>query len=479
MNLTKHKETRWRLTFLFMVPVAFTVLFFVFTVASEHTDTRLLEVQNLSSNVGRLRTLAKDAESGERGYLLTHDDHYLLPLEQATAWLPREIHSCLTNAKEVPELTGEIQRLIAQVNKRFQEADQTLADNRRGGASAFDPARIAESQNTLNEIRRIYDDLHIKLNQKQRAYLDEQHRLARWAFGLFLIGTVVTVVVLAWLYNALVSHIRARDDAHEQIAALNDELEHRIEERTRELQRSNEELQQFAYVASHDLQEPLRTVTSFTQLLAARYKGRLDQDADEFIDYIVVASRRMTDLINGLLALVRLRKSGHPADPVAFEKLLGDAETSLQVAIRESGAHIEHGPLPALVVDQVQFLQLLQNLLSNAIKYRRKEPPVIRIEAHRESTDWRFSVRDNGQGFDQQFAERIFGLFQRLHKGSVEGTGMGLAIARKIVERHGGRIWAESTVGVGSTFYFSLPVSLETSRQEPVIRPQAVAARAE
>jgi light-regulated signal transduction histidine kinase (bacteriophytochrome) len=172
----------------------------------------------------------------------------------------------------------------------------------------------------------------------------------------------------------------------------------------------------------------------------------------------------MTDLINGLLQMVRLRRTNQSIAPVSFEKLLEDAKAGLQAAIRENAVEIEHGPLPTLVVDRVQFSQVLQNLLSNAIKYRRDEPPRIRVQAFKERANWTISVSDNGRGFNQDFAERIFGLFQRLHGRDVEGTGMGLSIARKIVERHGGRIWAESVEGAGSTFYFSLPTTLEGLR---------------
>src|SRR5437588_9678285 len=185
--------------------------------------------------------------------------------------------------------------------------------------------------------------------------------LNRSAFILFIIGTAVMMLVLVSLYNALLHFIEGRDAAQGELQALNAELETRIDERTHELKQINEELQQFAYVASHDLQEPLRTITSFTQLLASRYRGKLDDDADEFIGYIVSSSRRMTDLINGLLALVRLRKAGQSTTPVAFEELLEEAKASLQASIRESRAEIQHGPLPALIVDRVQFSQLLQN----------------------------------------------------------------------------------------------------------------------
>ena len=296
-------------------------------------------------------------------------------------------------------------------------------------------------------------------------------------FLFFLVGTAITIIVLIALYNMLIDYIHGQDAARMELASLNLELEHRIEERTRELQQMNEELQQFAYVASHDLQEPLRTITSFTQLLSTRYAGKLDEDADEFITYIVTSSRRMTDLINGLLALVRLRKTGQPTGAVSFEKLLTDAETSLQASIRESEARIERTSLPSLAVDTVQITQLFQNLISNAIKYRRSEPPVIKVSAKRTASEWVISVADNGQGFEQQYAERIFGLFQRLHSREVEGTGMGLSIARKIVERHGGRIWAESDVGRGSTFYFSLPVSLEVTRSAQTLKPAAAGVR--
>ena len=279
------------------------------------------------------------------------------------------------------------------------------------------------------------------------------------------------------LYNVLFSSLDDRDAANAELQRVNAELESRIEERTRDLRRANEELQQFAYVASHDLQEPLRTITSFTQLLETRYGGRLDEDAEEFMGYIVAAARRMTDLINGLLALGRLRKSGQGTVPVSFDELLQEAEMSLQASIRDSDAEIISGHLPSLVVDRVQFAQVLQNLISNAIKYRRDEKPRIIIRAQRDASNWIFSVADNGRGFDPKFAERIFGLFQRLHPREVSGTGMGLSIARRILERHGGRIWAESKEGAGSTFFFSLPVSLETTHEPEEAFPASAGGR--
>ncbi len=450
---------------LFCLPLAFTVVFFAVTLLTEHTDIGLLRIQNLSSSISRLRSLAGDIESGERGFLLTGDERYLLPLNQASSVLSSQIDACLRYAKEEPpDVELQVQRIAGLVRERLDQANQVLSVQKmRGFAAALDVARLGNSEATMNNVRLVTGDLRVRLGAEQSAYLSSQRTLNYSAFIFFIVAALAMIGLMVWLYNALISYLHDRDNALAKYQALNRELEARVDERTSDLKQANEELQQFANVASHDLQEPLRTITSFTQLLESRYKGKLDRDADEFIGYIVSSSRRMTDLINGLLALARLRKAGQPPVPIPFEKLLGQAEISLQASIRESDAQIQHGALPALAVDKVQFEQLLQNLISNAIKYRREEPPRIRINAKRDPSHWIFSVGDNGRGFDQRFADRIFGLFQRLHTRDVDGTGMGLSIARKIVERHGGRMWAESTEGIGSTFYFSLPVSLEVS----------------
>ena len=225
-----------------------------------------------------------------------------------------------------------------------------------------------------------------------------------------------------------------------------------------ELARSNSDLQQFAYVASHDLQEPLRMVASYTQLLAKRYKGRLDEDADEFIAYAVNGASRMQALIQDLLAFSRVDSQGQRFEPTSVETLLGYALDNLKGAIEEAGAVVTHGPLPDVMADERQFLHLLQNLVSNALKFRGPEPPRIHLSAERRGSEWLFSVRDNGIGIDPQYKERIFVLFQRLHTtAEYPGTGIGLALCKKIVERHGGRIWMESQLGQGATFYFTLP----------------------
>jgi PAS domain S-box-containing protein len=224
------------------------------------------------------------------------------------------------------------------------------------------------------------------------------------------------------------------------------------------LKRSNSELEQFAYVASHDLQEPLRMVTSYTQLLEQRYKGKLDADADEFIGYAVDGANRMRSLIDDLLSYSRVTRRGKPFGPTESELALDVALKSLQMLIEENGAVVTHDQLPEVMADEGQIVQLLQNLIGNAIKFHSKEPPRVHVSAkHLQEAEYLFSVHDNGIGIDPQYFDRLFKIFQRLHtKEEYPGTGIGLALCKRIVEHHGGRIWLESQPGRGTTIYFTL-----------------------
>ena len=235
------------------------------------------------------------------------------------------------------------------------------------------------------------------------------------------------------------------------------ESERRLRQSHAELQRFNEELKQFAYVASHDLQEPLRMISSFLQLLQKQYQEKIDATADEYIHFAVDAAARMRRLINDLLRLSRVGQKGVPMEPVSFEEILVSAKQNISLSIEETGAQISHGELPVVLGDKTQLVQLLQNLLGNALKFRREEAPRVHLSAARDGPRWRFQVEDNGIGLDEADAKKIFVVFKRLHHAEeYEGTGIGLAICKKITELHGGRIWVEGVPGKGSSFFFTL-----------------------
>ncbi len=253
-----------------------------------------------------------------------------------------------------------------------------------------------------------------------------------------------------------------------ELEAVNRRLKTEIEERiaaeevlrrtAEQLTRSNKELEQFAYVASHDLQEPLRVVGSYVQLVERKFGERLDAEAEQFIHYIVDGVAQMQRLISDLLDFSRVGTGGESFSTVAVEEVLELALANLRPAIRQSGAVVAHGPLPEIRGDRTQLVQLFQNLIGNAIKFRGDRRPEINVSADRREEEWLFAVADNGVGIERQYWERIFVIFQRLHsRQKYEGTGIGLAICKRIVERHGGRIWLDSKPREGATFYFSLP----------------------
>lgn len=226
-----------------------------------------------------------------------------------------------------------------------------------------------------------------------------------------------------------------------------------------ELKRSNEELQHFAYVASHDLQEPLRMISSYLQLIERRYRNKLDADAEEFITYAVDGANRLQTMINGLLEYSRVDSRGKSFELVDCETMLNRAFLNLEIAIKENNAIITHDTLPTVMADSSQLLQVFQNLISNAIKFRSSEPPRIHISASRKENEWVFSVHDNGIGIEPEYTKQLFNIFKRLHGREYPGIGLGLSICKKIINRHDGKIWLESEPGKGSKFCFTVPIN--------------------
>jgi len=263
------------------------------------------------------------------------------------------------------------------------------------------------------------------------------------------------------LLTAVETALRGRRRQYQAQAFIADRIdaEREVTRQAEELARSNADLQRFAYATSHDLQEPLRSMTVFAQLLKRRYQGKLDREADEFLEYISSGAQRMAALIDGLLAYSRtVHVESAPFTAVDTAAALDWATMNLRLVIEESQAEITCGDLPTILGDYVQIVQLFQNLISNAIKYRRPDvAPSIRVSAEERDGDWLFCVRDNGIGVPAEYTDKVFDLFRRLHGSKIPGTGIGLAICKRIVEKHGGRVWVEAQSGQGTMFCFTIP----------------------
>jgi PAS domain S-box-containing protein len=395
---------------------------------------------------------ARELEDANR--LLRSEIGERLRVEEALRASEARFRSVAQSANE-PIIMADGRGIITDWNRAAQDMFGYTADEALGRPlSLIIPERYREAHrrglervSTGGESRLVGRAVELYGLKKDGGEVPVELSLSRWTMG----GEPY--------YGAILHDVTRRRRAEERMRSLNVQLEELVRERTAELRRSNEELQQFASVASHDLQEPLRMVANFVQLLARRYEGLLGKDADEFIGFAVEGVKRMQSLIRDLLDYSRLGRQ--PAAEWADCGAICDrAILDLGAAIQDSGALVSRGDLPKVEVDGTLLQQVFQNLIGNAIKFRGGRRPEIRVQAERRDGEWLFSVRDNGIGIDPSQAQRIFVIFQRLHaREEYPGTGVGLAICKKVVERHSGRIWVESEPGRGSTFLFTLPVA--------------------
>ncbi|HEY6443758.1 MAG TPA: CHASE3 domain-containing protein [Candidatus Acidoferrales bacterium] len=425
-----------------------------------HTHLVLEKLDALSANL-------IDAETGERGYLLTGEESYLAPYNGAAS----KFHE---NLKDLRELTADnprqqraLNRLESVTERRFALLKHAIEIRKQGGLAAgadfiAEGSGKREMDEARMEIAAMREEEGSLLQQRSRGV----ERTSSRTRVVIVSGNALALLLLSLAGVIVQREMGQRKNAEDRVRSLNVDLERRVDDRTAELAermkdlaRSNSELQQFAYVASHDLQEPLRMVASFTQLLGRRYKEKLDDDARDFINYAVDGATRMQTLITDLLSYSRVGTQGKPLESTRCDDVLDRVlNQNLSLAIKESGVVITRDPLPTVMADPLQLGQLFQNLIANAIKFRGKDRPSVQIFAERRNADWEISVCDNGIGISQEHADRIFIIFQRLHtKTEYPGTGIGLAICKKIAERHGGRIWVEQTPGGGSTFRFTIP----------------------
>jgi signal transduction histidine kinase len=488
-----------------VIALSFTALTFT---ALLDARTRLVGRLDPAVLAGRdLRAALVDQETGVRGFALTNDERFREPYVRGLSEEADASTRLQRAVRREPRLTAALADTLQKAAEWREAAAQPLIESvRTGGAKAATPALLEESRQRFDVFRDASKALEKALDtERARAgrNLDTATRrlvevaaagvvaaalaglvlwrsLAHWVLGpLDSLGDQTRRVTagefdrpiepvgppeimrLAGDTEAMRRRIRAELAAMEEARELLSVQKEELAAQAEELARSNADLEQFAYVASHDLQEPLRKVTSFCQLLQRRYQGQLDERADQYIEFAVDGAKRMQALINDLLAFSRVGRTSEEFVDVDCEDSLDRALRNLEAAIEDAGAEVVRHPLPTVKGDPSLLSALFQNLVGNAIKFRSDAPPRIEVSAEQADGEWSFRVADNGIGIDQAYAERVFVIFQRLHaKELYPGTGIGLALCKKIVEFHGGRIWLDTAVASGTTVCWTLPVPI-------------------
>jgi signal transduction histidine kinase len=412
-----------------------------------------LHLQQYLNVLYRLQLATLQMETGQRGYFLTGDEAYLDSYAVGRKTIATELDALAAVDPAALGLVPPEPPIFQVFAQKRAELEQTLTLRRESGLPAA--LRVVETGTGHDLMKTLRDELD-GMSQQAGTLVSRQQALVELENLLTLVLIIAGLLGSGGLATASVALLRREIVLHQAAAAA-------LETRRNELARSNSELEQFAHLASHDLQEPLRTISSYTQLLRRRYAGKLDAKADQFIDHAVNGTKRMQALINDLLHYSRITTGARPLEPVDLESALDDTLMDLEIRIEDSGAVVTHDTLPTIAADPIQIRRLLLNLIGNGIKFHAPaRTPVISIAAARDGAQWRFDVRDNGIGIEPQYIKQLFQVFKRLHSADeYPGTGIGLAVCRKIVERHGGRIWIESVLGEGSSFIFTLP-AMET-----------------
>jgi signal transduction histidine kinase len=480
------KTGRYYLVGLALIPLVLALVAYFTSAAHMQSVARTLATDRFILSLDELLSTIQDAETGQRGYLLTGSEVYLAPYIRARGELNQRLSEMVTLASRAGVKPPPLKELRASVESKMAELERTILLNRSAGqAAAIAEVRTNRGQQDMARIRRLVTELKSEQTKAYERRFAQQARTQRYVTAALAVVVALAIVLLALKLHFNTLYARERDQTEAEIRALNEELELRVQERTAELEartleseaqalkleRSNADLAQFASIASHDLQEPLRMVGSYMGMLSRKYGGVLDDTARTYIQYATSGAARMQTLVSDLLAYSHAGTEAITKKITPAGKVCQRAVENLRLVIQETSAVVRFENLPQVEVDEIKMTQVVQNLLTNAIKFRKPDiPPEIIISAERRASDWLFSVRDNGIGFDSKYSDRIFQVFQRLHTvGRYPGNGIGLSICRRIVEHHGGNLWAESQPGVGSTFYFTLPLVADLVRKKRAV----------
>jgi signal transduction histidine kinase len=421
------------------------------------TLSTYLEIAELKDSLSALQ----DIETGNRGYALTSKSEFLEPLVWGTKSTRLHLAALKRLIGDDPDDTQTLAHLQDLAQQKIDFSDRVVEATKA-------------TQNKAAQVvgeglgKRIMDKYRVEVAAMQRrkenllnAKLSELASVQQLVWLSIAVISIFSITLLYWIFQISTNALK---EEKTRVNELNQEIEQRkrvekaLKDTTLRLTSSNTDLQQFAYVASHDLQEPLRAVSGFVQLLAAKNKQHLDEESLVWVNHAVEGSQRMRTLINDLLSYARIESRGKEFTRINLNDVLERVTHDLSVSIAESHTSIRNDKLPTVIGDPVQLAQLFQNLIANAVKFRSDADPVITIKSTVTDQDNVISIKDNGRGFDMEHAERIFVIFQRLQgRTEAAGTGIGLAVCKKIVERHRGRIWVESKVGDGTTFFFTLP----------------------
>ncbi|MGB3548393.1 MAG: CHASE3 domain-containing protein [Saprospiraceae bacterium] len=429
--------------------------YFILETIKDSSQEKLKQILLQEGVLAELLSTIQEAETSQRGYLLTSNPNFLTPYDSALIAVPELLEQLEDLSGDILTDKAALVRIRGLVKSKFEELRQTIRYLQAGKEDvALNIVANEMGRLTMDSISaeinnlRLRGQLHFTLAEKRISDME-------WLANIFQFMAVAAILLIFYLIYSIIRPVINQLVTINKQAIYNREL----------LQEKNEQLEHFAYIASHDLNQPLRTVKGFVNIIHEDYGDRLDEDGREVLHYITEATDRMRAMINGLLSYSKIGKSG-TLESVDIGKLLAGVELDLHAAIHECGALIIHQDMPTIRCFSVEIRQLFQNLLSNALKFRKEGAcPKIRVTAVEKPTAWEFCVVDDGIGIEAEQQQKVFSIFTKLHLSTVyEGHGIGLAFAKKIVELHHGRIWVESVVGDGSRFYFT--VSKELGREE-------------